>query len=152
MARRITDRTTEALSLYETIRPCFGSQAERAKAIGISRTAIRPWDTAELTSVNESSLQRVWLVAQTCEQLRKSMPESAIGDYLLGSCMADRVMPRLELVLRSGAPSIVVDLARAESEALAKVAVVHIEAFPAGDRRLYDEFRDRARGKITATL
>ena len=166
MARRTTDRTREALDLYETILPCFTTQAERAQAIGISRTAIRPWDRKEIKSVNESSLQRLRLVAQTCDELRATMPAHAIGSYLLGSCMADRVVPRLNLVINAGTPKIVTDLARAESEALAKVVVKHLPAdafnddawsdvvadLPDRSRTLAADLKRRSRGRVIASI
>jgi hypothetical protein len=166
MARRTTDRTREALDLYELIRPCFATQADRAQAIGISRTAIRPWDRSEIKSVNESSLQRIRLVAKACTELQATMPAHAVGSYLLGSCMVDRVMPRLNLIISTGTPEIVTDLARAESDAFAKVVVKHLppEAFedaawadilaelPDGNRKLAEVLKRRSKGRIVASI
>lgn len=166
MARRTTDRTREALDLYELIRPCFATQADRAQAIGISRTAIRPWDRSEIKSVNESSLQRIRLVAKACTELQATMPAHAVGSYLLGSCMADRVMPRLTLIINTGTPEIVTDLARAESDALAKVVVKHLppEAFedeawadivaglPERSRTLAADLKRRNKGRVVASI
>ncbi len=161
MARRMTDRTREALALYDAIRPCFSTQTERARAVGLSLTAIKQWDRAKITRANESSLQRLRLVARACEQLQETMPPRAVGEYLLGSCFVDRIVPRLELVINSDNPEIVTELVRAESEAVASVVVKHLppEAFdpktwqhivddlPEWDREFYDDLKRRAKGR-----
>lgn len=131
MTRR-TARAQTALDLYErVILPCFSTQAARAQAIGLTRQALRPWEHAELHTVNERSLTRLQLVAGACERLDATASFSrrdAIGRYLLGSCMLDHPVRRLDLVLTSGSADTAVELARAESHALAQVAIARLPA------------------------
>lgn len=130
MTTQTTPKAQSALDLYErVIRPCFTTQAARAEAIGLSRQALRSWDQAELRRVNEESLRRLQLVADACERLDATHAfgnRSAIGSYLLGSCMLDHPVRRLDLLLNSGDGEIVVELANAERQALAHVAIARL--------------------------
>jgi hypothetical protein len=124
-ATKPSTRTTgDVLRLYrDGIRECFLTAADRAKALGISETAIRKWDKGELQFVKRASAERVAVVAGTCERLASYFTRRGdIGAYLLHETFeADRSMRPLDLVLRTGDPESAVDLFEATRAATADV-------------------------------
>jgi hypothetical protein len=155
-----TPNKEDALRLYrETIFACFLTAADRAKALGISETAIRKWDKGELRFVKHASAERVAVVAATCERLASHFRRRRdIGAYLLHETFeADRRMRPLDLVLRTGDPEAAVELFEATRSATADVLAERLppEAFaedawanvlePLSDdeRELEEELRER---------
>jgi hypothetical protein len=117
-------KTAATLRLYHrVVAPCFSTAAERARALGISETAIRKWDRGELNFVKRASAQRVIVIARTCRSLeRKFSHRSDVGTYLLHEVLeADRRIRPLDLVIEGHDPQAAVELLEATRAATVSV-------------------------------